>query len=344
MLTSMHKLNKGGDYIDSQAYMYQLTINTPLEKGYTHEHIVEIIRNYFKTITYFCMADEEGSCFHTHIYVVFASRVRFSMVKRYFPEAHIEKCRGSVSDNVNYIKKSGKWELDEKKQEKKIEGTFEEYGAQPPDSKGKRNDMSELYQMVLDNMTNAEILATNQDYILQIDKIDKIRTTILTDRFKETVRLDLEVIYISGATGTGKTRGVLEGNGYSNVYRVTDYLHPFDGYMCQPVICFDEFRSSLKLKEMLLYCDIYPIELPSRYANKFACYNKVYIVSNWPLEKQYPEIQKEDKESWNAFLRRIHKVIVYKKSGEKVEYSSVEDYLKRTEDFSECEGDDLPFD
>lgn len=181
-------------------------------------------------------------------------------------------------------KKSGKWELDESKQEKKIEGTFEEYGTQPPDSKGKRSDMSDLYQMVLDNMTNAEILATNQDYILQIDKLDKIRTTILTERFKETVRLDLEVIYISGATGTGKTRGVLEGNGYSNVYRVTDYLHPFDGYTCQPVICFDEFRSSLKLKEMLLYCDIYPIELPSRYANKFACYNKVYIVSNWDLE------------------------------------------------------------
>ena len=110
--------------IDTQSFMYQLTINAPLEKGYTHEHIVEIIRSYFKTITYFCMADEEGSMYHTHVFVVFTSRVRFSMMKRYFPEAHIERCRGTVSDNVNYIKKSGKWELDESKQEKKIEGTF----------------------------------------------------------------------------------------------------------------------------------------------------------------------------------------------------------------------------
>ena len=330
--------------IDTQSFMYQLTINAPLEKGYTHEHIVEIIRSYFKTITYFCMADEEGSMYHTHVFVVFTSRVRFSMMKRYFPEAHIERCRGTVSDNVNYIKKSGKWELDESKQEKKIEGTFEEYGIQPPDSKGKRSDMSDLYKMVLDNMTNAEILATNQDYILQIDKLDKIRTTILTERLKETVRLDLEVIYISGATGTGKTRGVLEGNGYSNVYRVTDYLHPFDGYSCQSVICFDEFRSSLKLKEMLLYCDIYPIELPSRYTNKFACYNKVYIVSNWTLEKQYPEIQREDGESWNAFLRRINKVIIYDKSGNWTEYNSVKEYLERNDDFIEYTGDDIPFD
>ena len=100
--------------------MYQLTINAPIEKGFTHERITEIIRCNFKTIVYFCMADEQGSLFHTHVFAVFASRVRFSMIKRYFPEAHIEKCRGSVSDNVNYIKKSGKWELDETKQEKNI--------------------------------------------------------------------------------------------------------------------------------------------------------------------------------------------------------------------------------
>lgn len=169
--------------------MYQLTINAPLEKGYNHKKIIDTIRNNFKTTLYFCMADEEGSQFHTHIFIVFSSRVRFSMIKRYFPEAHIEKCRGTVSDNVNYIKKSGKWELDEEKQEKKIEGTFEEYGSQPPDTKGKRSDMSELYQMVMDNMTNAEIITNNQDYILQIDKLDKVRTTILTEKYKETVRL-----------------------------------------------------------------------------------------------------------------------------------------------------------
>ena len=329
--------------IDTQSFMYQLTINAPIEKGFTHEHIIEVIRSNFKTVTYFCMADEQGSQFHTHVYVVFASRVRFSMVKRYFPEAHIEKCRGSVSDNVNYIKKSGKWELDENKQEKKMEGTFEEYGTQPPDSKGKRGDMSELYQMVLDNMTNAEILATNQDYILQIDKIDKVRTIILTERYKETVRLDLEVTYISGATGTGKTRSVLEENGYTNVYRVTDYLHPFDSYCCQPVICFDEFRSSLKLKEMLMYCDIYPIELPSRYANKYACFHKVYIVSNWMLEKQYPEVQREDEESWKAFIRRIHKVVVFDASGRKTEYESVKVYFDRDSGFTACTEGDCPF-
>ena len=310
--------------------MYQVTINEPLEKGYTHKEIIDILRNNFKTLTYFCMADEQGARFHTHIFVVFSSRVRFSMLKRYFAEAHIERCKGTPSDNRNYILKEGKWKLDELKRETKIENSFEEYGTLPPDSRGQRNDMSELYQMVLNNMTNAEILAINQDYILQIDKIDKVRTTILTERYKDTVRLDLEVIYVLGETGTGKTRGVFEQNGYANVYRVTDYTHPFDGYNCQPVIAFDEFRSSIPLKNMLLYCDIYPIELPSRYANKFACYNKIYIISNWDLEKQYSELQNNDKESWQAFLRRIHKVICYESKEKITTYFSVDEYMKRT--------------
>lgn len=329
---------------DTQSFMYQLTINNPKEKGWTHEHILKVLRENFKTLIYVCMADEMGSCYHTHIFVVFASRVRFSMVKRYFEEAHIEKCKSNVSTNIQYVQKSGRWQNDESEQEKKIEGTFEEYGTRPPDSKGKRSDMSELYQMVMDNLTDAEILAQNQDYIVQLPLISRVRTTILTEKYKDTVRLDLKVIYVSGVTGTGKTRGILERHGYSNVYRVTDYIHPFDSYNCQPVIAFEEFRSSMRISEMLLYCDIYPIELPARYSNKYACYNTVYLVSNWCLEKQYTEVQRDDKESWEAFLRRIHKVIIYSKNGSVKEYDSVEAYLNRGE-FTEIDDDvKVPFD
>ena len=53
--------------------MYQLTINAPEEKGWTHEHILEVMRGNFKTLVYICMADEQGSCYHTHIFVVFAN-------------------------------------------------------------------------------------------------------------------------------------------------------------------------------------------------------------------------------------------------------------------------------
>lgn len=330
---------------DTQSNKYQLTINNPLDYGYTHEKIFEICRDDFKTLQYLCMADEQGNTFHTHIFICFHSRVRFSKVKKHFPEAHIEKCRGTVSDNVNYIKKSGKWENDIK-HGTKIEGSFEEYGSRPPDSRGKRVDMTELYQMVADGMANAEILSENQDYILQIDKIEKLRTMLLTEKYKGTRRLNLKVVYIYGTTGKGKTRDVLDEHGDSNVYRVTDYEHAFDGYQCQTVIVFEEFRSSQKISDMLDYLDIYPLELPARYANKYACYETVYIISNWELEKQYREVQTDSPETWQAFLRRIHEVRVYQEDGSITVYDTVEKYLKRNEQFhvmTETEQQQLPF-
>ena len=80
---------------------------------------------------------------------------------------------------------------------------------------------------------------------------------------------------------------------------------------------------------MLNYCDIYPLELPSRYNNKFACYTKVYIVSNWSLEQQYKQEQLYDAESWSAFLRRINDVDVYSKDGSIKHYNSTEEYFNR---------------
>ena len=93
--------------------------------------------------------------------------------------------------------------------------------------------------------------------------------------------------------------------GYENVYRITDYEHPFDGYKGQDVIVFEEFRSGIKIGEMLTFLDIYPLSLPCRYNNKIACFTKIFIISNIPLEQQYPEIQREQPRTWVAFLRRI---------------------------------------
>ena len=90
------------------------------------------------------------------------------------------------------------------------------------------------------------------------------------------------------------------------MYRVTDYDHPFDSYKGQDVIVFEEFRSSLKIQDMLNYLDGYPCELPCRYNNKLACFTKVYIITNISFNQQYINIQAESKETWTAFCRRIH--------------------------------------
>ena len=152
------------------------------------------------------------------------------------------------------------------------------------------------------------------DGMLHIDKVERVRYAVMQEQFKNTFR-QLEVYYCYGKAGCGKTRSIMEKYGYENVSRITDYKHPFDNYKGQDVIIFEEFRSSLKIQDMLNYLDGYPLDLPCRYNNKIACFTKVYIISNIPLNEQYTDIQRNYEETWKAFLRRIKQVLFYSDKG-----------------------------
>jgi hypothetical protein len=312
---------------DSQCRKWQITINNPIEHGYPHERIKELLSE-FKSLSYWCMSDEvgENGTYHTHVYFVLSSATRFSTVKNKFNGPHIEPAKGTSQQNRDYVFKEGKWESDKKK-ETNLPDTHEEYGDMPYDRQGYRSDLEDLYDMIKGGMTTYEILEDNPSYMLQLDKIDRVRTIYLQSKYKSTRRLDLEVTYVYGTPGTGKTRSIMDFFGDDKVFRITDYKHPFDNYQCQDVVVFEEFRSDLKVQDMLNYLDVYPLELPSRYSNKIACYTKVFIVTNISLEEQYEGIQKNFKDTWNAFLRRIHKVIQYTKDN--VYEYTLQQYLNR---------------
>ena len=218
---------------DIQSRKWQVTINNPADRGLTHELIMAKI----KSVKYYCMADEIGletQTPHTHIFI-YCSRLRFSTLKRVFPEGHIERVHGTAEENRAYIRKDGKW-AEDPKADTSIEGTFEEWGEVPEEpGAGYRTDIAEIYRQIDEGMTNAEIMARNPEAAQYINKMDKIRQDILEARYREEFR-ELEVTYIFGPTATGKTRSVMEEHGYSSVYRVTDYGHPFDRYAQEPVI------------------------------------------------------------------------------------------------------------
>ena len=336
-----------GKTLDPQRHAFLLTFNNPLDHGSDHTEIKKRLIENFTTLEFFCMADEIGEqgTPHTHVYVYFSSRVRFSTVKKHFSSAHIDAALGSPQNNIEYVKKSGKWK-ETKKAETSVKGTYEEWGNEPF-PKGENTLMQDLYRLVVDDgLSNAEIISENPDYIPYLTSIDRLRTTMLTEKYKNTRRLNLKVIYISGVTGSGKTRGVLDEYGDSSVYKVNDYEHPFDSYACQPVLCFDEYRSQLRISDMLGYIDIYPIELPARYANKVMCAETIFFTSNWDLEMQYKNVQLDDPETWKAFLRRIHEVRIYEQDGSIRVYDSVEKYLNRNSEFHKAtkeEFEELPF-
>jgi len=308
---------------DTQHYKYHITINNPAQHGFTHAAIGEAMQTR-KSLVYYCMADEQGDTLHTHIFAAFSSEVRFSTIKKMFPPAHIEPAMGTSEQNREYIRKEGKW-ADDVKHGTSIPGTFEEYGQMPVEQQGARSDLEFLYELVKKGMSNAQLLEINPDYMLLLDKIEKTRQTLLYEQVRNEFR-KLDVTYIWGNTGVGKTRYVMERHGYSSVYKVSDYTHPFDGYSSEPVLLLDEFHSGLRINDMLNYLDGYPLTLPARYSNKTACYHTVYIVSNIELREQYRQIQIERPEVWNALLRRIHKVMCIFQDGHHHEYT-VQEYF-----------------
>ena len=287
---------------------YQLTINHPADHGLTHD-VLKTTIGAFSGCVYWCLCDEVGQegTPHTHVYLVFENAVMFSTIQKRFYGAHIEPAKGSNRENRDYVRKEGKWAESEKK-ETNLPETFEESGELPPEPERQRKYSEAILTMLQDGATNAEIIQELPTAINHLPNIDRARQTLLEERFKSCWRT-LEVYYIWGETGVGKTRGIMEKYGYENVYRVTNYAHPFDQYQGEDVILFDEFRSSLPLSDMLNYLDGYPLRLPCRFHDKVACFTKVYVVSNLAFEEQYPFVQQEQPTSWAAFKRRFRSIV-----------------------------------
>lgn len=316
---------------DTSSRKWLLTINNPEEKGYTHSVLMDILDS-IKGITYWCMCDEIGGktkTYHTHIFIFRKNPLRFSRLQKLFPKVDLRMCKGTAQENRDYIRKEGKYK-DSEKAETNLKDTFAEFGDVPDEQQGKRNDLLTLYELIKGGKSNFEILEENPYYMDRLNTIDKVRELQRYEEYKNKRRLDLQVEYWCGASGQGKTRTLMDRYGDGNVYRVTDYKHPWDMYRGQDVVIFEEFYSErFELPDMLNWLDVYPVDLPCRYNNKTACYTKVFFTSNKPLDEQYRSWQREEPESWKAFLRRIHCIKVFDKNGNIKDYKNLSEYKER---------------
>ncbi len=336
---------------DTQARGWQITINNPKDKGMGHDTIKEIL-GAIPSMKYWCLCDEVGEqgTEHTHVYLKTRNPIKFSTLKGKFGTAnpHIEKVQGTPRENRDYIRKEGKWSASEKK-ETNLPDTFEEWGELPKGHQGKRSDLSILFNMIEDGLSNAEILRQNPDYLKYLHHIERTRQALREEEFQDKWR-EIDCIYVFGETDTYKTRTYMEKFGYKNAYRITNYNGNavWDGYRGQDVVIFEEYRSQLLISEILTWCEGYPnCSLKARYADKVACFTKVIFISNIPLEEQYPNVQKESPATWRAFLRRIQRVYHHLTKDNIIEYKSVHDYMHRDEGFQplpEYEQEELPFD
>ncbi|MBE6914211.1 MAG: replication protein [Ruminococcaceae bacterium] len=307
----------------SQYRRVMITINNPAEKGFTRDVIKSKIKE-LKSTVYYALSEEVGTegTPHFHLAIFFKSPVRWQTIQKKFEGGHIDVLRGTPQEIRDYVAKEGKW-LNSEKHSTLV--SFEEEGTLP--SQGARHDLDFLYQQIKSGCSNYEILESNASYIRLINHIDKVRESVTKEEVKNCFRC-LKIYYVFGESNCGKTKSVYDRHGYNAVYRVTNYngRGSFDGYANQQVLCLDSYASGFPIRDLLTYLDGYPLELPCRYANKWAAYDTVYILSTSPLSDQYRDEQFSDPAVWRAFLRRLTSIIQYLPDNQRAYYKVDSDF------------------
>ena len=324
----------------TQSRKWFVTINNPIDHGFPHDIIRDKLSSIRGKGLYWCMCDEIGGhceTLHTHIYIYRPSALRAYDIYKLFGDSHRDKKPYIRSEDARaYILKDGeKFNKAEDGSYEYIDDkgilhkginysdTFEEFGELPIEHQGVSTSAELILEFIKCGATNDEIVNEIPSAYTKLEDIDNVRSLLRDKKYKNAWR-DLTVTYIFGVPGVGKSRSIIERHGYGNVYRVTNYKnYPFDTYDGEDVIVFEDYRSNLNITDMLNYLDGYPLKLPARYHNKQACFTKVYITSNLPLEEQH---KKEDKDTKKALYRRIHKVVEYTETSRK-EYDGVQDYF-----------------
>lgn len=299
-----------------------ITMENYQNHGLDHDSIRKAICS-LKSLIYGCFDLEvsPNGVPHAHVYLVFSNQVRTATVKNVLGNfVHVEKAMGSHAQCIAYCEKSGKSNAEKKKTQ--VEGTFWETGERPFDRSAKRESIwANVYELAKEGELSAlEILEEYPSLSNQLAKVEALVEKFKMQKSKKEWR-EVEVIVLHGATATGKTTWVYEQYGLENVYRVTDYEHPYDGYSGEKVICYDEadfFADSMNLSTILQLTDKFPLgaALTRRYSNLVPEFDTCVFISNENPIEFYPFASPK---RWNAFLRRVSHIYRFDGIGEMVE-------------------------
>lgn len=285
---------------------YALTLNNPTEE---EKQCILNLALKPEVVKRAIFSEEVADSGTPHIqgYVNLKNTKSLKAIKKYLGSDrwHVERAIGTCWENWQYCSK----DLD---------------GAEPflrlgdsPKEEGDPSDWERILEMVENGASMMEIIRRFPGQAIRCQSaISKLMAQI---DLEQAEWRDVEVSYLWGKTGSGKTSMIYKAHGYQDVYRATNKKNPWDMYTGQPVVVFEEFRNSYDIADMLNWLDGHPITLPARYADRIAQFTTVYIVSNWELEEQYSNLQVRSPETWKAFNRRIDHVVEVRKKSSKID-------------------------
>lgn len=312
---------------DTVSKSWFIVFNNPAEHGYEGEPkevIARLINEWIGdsltrtcAMTYCVSAD---GLEHVHMVCEDSKAMRFSAVKKAFPQAHLEPTKGSKEQAVSYIEKKGRFE------EKGEKVLYKEYYGEIKGNQGARKDLEVIEELINLGYSPKQIMKLNFSY-RRYEKM--IKSAYFDKRNDETAFIrNVVVFWHVGESGSGKTyvsKQIIDTVGSDQLYFVNDYENGgFDMYNGEMVLFLDEFRGQLRYSTLLSLLDSYKVQIHSRYTNGFALWNEVHISSVLPPELVYKNMVAENRQvdTFRQLMRRLDFIFYhYKENGEYKSYS-----------------------
>lgn len=258
---------------------------SPDDSSQRREMTPEDVMTCLEKASFFVFQLEEGSKTgydHFQIFAQWESPTRFSSIRKAFMSRgwsvqYVAPRQFSVSSCLAYCSKA----------KTRIEGPWNRGEAQLPATDEKtllldtENNLAEGLTTVDDLLLNPETRPAVRRHLAYFRAIEEAS---LRSRWSKTDR-SVTTHFLWGPPRTGKTWGLThERYSYGDFYMVTDWSHPWDSYGQQRVLILDEFEAQCEFHLLCQILEGYPLELSARYANTWAAWSEVWIISNAPLE------------------------------------------------------------
>lgn len=192
---------------------------------------------------------------HMQGYVLFKSQRTFSSVCRSFGgRAHVEAAIASPEKNREYCTKDGEWIED---------------GDRP--KQGARGDLGKARELAKTEGMRA---------VSQVCNLQQIKVAEVFLKYNEPERdWPVEVIWIIGPSGSGKSRLATELTGEDDVYR-KDSTKWWEGYDGHAAVIWDDIRGdTVRIDELLRICDRYGHRIECKGSSRQLLARKIVFTS-----------------------------------------------------------------